>query len=253
MAPGFQRWAQREPEPANPYFGAEMSACVSPIAWADAPPTAAAPVDRVTIDEARRAMIGVTTGAVIRAPMTLEIRAAGRLTYDERRLTDVTLKVGGYVTDLRVAASGQAVKKGQVLFSLYSPELYAAQQELILAHRSDIAALAASTEKKLRLWGITDSQIAGILEKGEPIEEVPFRSPASGYVIERRSSRAPRSSPACGSSGSLRSTPSGSRRISTRPISRTCARGPRRRSPSRTRPASRAPARSRSCTRTSIR
>jgi len=186
MAPGFKRWVQREPEPVNPYLGKEMSACVSPIEWKQAPASPAADAtDRIKIDASRRAQIGLTTAKVVRGPMTLDIRAAGRLTYDERRLTDVTLKVGGYVTDLKIGATGQAVKKGQVLFSLYSPELYAAQQELLLSQQSKVDALAAATAKKLRLWGLTEAQIADIVARGEPIEQVPFRSPASGYVIEK--------------------------------------------------------------------
>jgi membrane fusion protein, copper/silver efflux system len=117
--------------------------------------------------------------------MSLDLRAVGRLTYDETHLTDVTLKIGGFVTDLRVNATGQAVKKGQTLFTLYSPELYAAQQDLLISRQNKIDALAAASEKKLKLWGLSDAQIAAIIAKGEPIEQIPFPSPASGYVIEK--------------------------------------------------------------------
>jgi Cu(I)/Ag(I) efflux system membrane fusion protein len=185
MATGFQRWVQREPDPSNPYLGKEMSACVSAIDWSAAPEVASAPSDEITIDEARRAQIGITTDEVTRGPMSLDIRAVGRVTYDERHLTDVTLKVGGYITDLRVSATGQAVKKGQTLFTLYSPELYAAQQDLILSRKSKIDALAAASEKKLRLWGMSPAQIATVIDTGEPIEHVAFSSPASGFVIEK--------------------------------------------------------------------
>ena len=147
----------------------------------------------IRIDEARRGEIGIRTGKVVRAPMTRSIRAVGRIAYDESRLQDVTLKLGGWITKLHVDETGQRVKKGQVLFTLYSPELYAAQQEYLLArgaHRDPGAAgggdyLVRAAEKKLRLWGLSKAQIAAIGKRGEPLEDVPFHAPASGYVIEK--------------------------------------------------------------------
>ncbi len=127
MAPNYKRWFQREPAPTNPYLGREMSKCVSEVPWTAAVPTATAAGDtgEIKIDAERRQVIGLRTDKVVKAPMTLDIRAVGRVTYDETRLTDVTLRVGGFITDLRVAATGRAVKKGETLFTLYSPELYA--------------------------------------------------------------------------------------------------------------------------------
>jgi Cu(I)/Ag(I) efflux system membrane fusion protein len=199
MAPGYQRWFQREAAPTNPYMGREMAACVSEVEWSAptpaAPPPTPAETGEIRVDPARRAVIGVRTAPVVKAPMTLAIRAVGRLTFDETRLTDVTLKVGGFITDLRVAATGRAVKKGETLFTLYSPELYAAQQDYLIALRgrgTDGGALATASEpliraseQKLRLWGLSGKQIAAIAAGGEPIEDLPFPSPASGYVIEK--------------------------------------------------------------------
>ena len=62
------------------------------------------------IDEARRATIGIRTEPVTRGAMTLELQAVGKLAYDESRLTDVVLKVSGYVSDLRIRTTGQAIK-----------------------------------------------------------------------------------------------------------------------------------------------
>lgn len=150
----------------------------------------------IRVDETRRGLLGIRTGKVTRAPMTLEIRAQGRLVVDETRLHDITLKVGGYVSKLAVNATGQRVNKGDTLFTLYSPELYAAQQEYLIA-RSNRAAMQASgdttrsdallraSETKLRLWGLGDDQLRMIADKNEPIERLPFRSPASGVVLEK--------------------------------------------------------------------
>ncbi len=149
----------------------------------------------IFVDEARRAQVGIRTSQVVRAPMVRAIRAVGRITYDESRLEDVTLKLSGFIAKLHVTSTGQPVKRGQILFTLYSPELYAAQQEYLLASRRHGAAggadpggadyLARASEKKLRLWGLTSGQLAAIAKRGEPLEEVPFYAPAAGFVIEK--------------------------------------------------------------------
>lgn len=138
----------------------------------------------VRIDDARRATAGIRTGKVERVPMTRTLRAVGRIAYDETRLRDVTLKLGGWITKLHVTQTGQPVRQGQLLFTLYSPELFAAQQEYLLA-RGRADSLARAAEKKLQLWGLTPAQIAKVAEKGEPLEDVPFYAPAGGYVIEK--------------------------------------------------------------------
>lgn len=140
----------------------------------------------IRIDEARRGQVGIRTGKVGRAPMTRAIRAVGRIAYDERRLEDVSLKLGGWITKLHVEETGQHVKKGQVLFTLYSPELHAAQQEYLLAGTGDRAGyLVRAAERKLQLWGMSRAQIDALAKRGEPSENVPFHAPASGYVIEK--------------------------------------------------------------------
>ena len=143
----------------------------------------------VRVDEARRRRIGVKTAPVARAPLATSIRAVGRLTYDETRLKDVTLKVKGWIAKLRVNATGQPVRRGETLFTLYSPELYAAQQEYLLALDSQRAGgssyLVEAADKKLRLWDVPASAIAELVKRGKPIDELPIAAPASGYVIEK--------------------------------------------------------------------
>lgn len=149
----------------------------------------------IHVEESRRALLGIRTTKVERAPIDLTITAKGRLAVDETRLHEVTLKVGGYISDLRVNATGQSVTRGDTLFTLYSPELYAAEQEYLIARQNQDATingdtthserLVRATETKLRLWGISDDQLAALAKAGEPIERVPFKSPASGVVIEK--------------------------------------------------------------------
>jgi len=159
----------------------------------------------IRVDNRRRAQLGIRTTRVISAPLQLAIRAEGRLVVDETRLHDVTLKIGGYISQLQVNATGQRVGKGDVLFALYSPELYAAEQDYLIArqHRdaSHLAgpagtnaaatdpapgdALAQAAETRLRLWGLGDEQLHAIALANQPIERLPFRSPAAGVVIEK--------------------------------------------------------------------
>ena len=146
----------------------------------------------IFVDETRRDQLGVHTTKVVRAPMARSIRAVGRVAYDESKLEDVTLKLAGFISKLHVDETGQAVKKGQLLFTLYSPELFAAQQEYLLARESHAEAgsgrgddLVRAAEKKLELWGLSKGQIDAIARRGKPMEDVPFHSPATGYVIEK--------------------------------------------------------------------
>lgn len=139
----------------------------------------------IRIDDARRRRIGLDTAPVVRAPLGRTIRALGRVTYDETALVDVVLRLDGYIQKLHVEATGQPVRQGQVLFTLYSPELYAAQQELLLARQGPSQAMAAAARQRLALWGLSAAQIDRIVSSGKPLEAVPFLSPASGYVIEK--------------------------------------------------------------------
>lgn len=152
----------------------------------------------VLIDDARRQLIGVRTGTVVEGPMRQSFRAVGQVNYDESQLSDVNLKVQGWITKLFVSQTGQKVAAGQPLLSLYSPELYNAQQDFLLAtkgssmasggagggsNRSEMFGRAA--RQRLHLLGLSEGQIANIEKTGVPMESVTISSPASGFVIEK--------------------------------------------------------------------
>ena len=157
----------------------------------------------VMIDEARRQLIGVRTGPVTVGPMRQSFRAVGQITYDESKLADVTLKVQGFITKLFVSQTGQRVAMGQPLLSLYSPELYNAQQDFLLANKGDSGSVAGAAatmgsvsgapgfdlgraaRQRLHLLGLSDAQISNIEKTGAPTESVTISSPASGFVIEK--------------------------------------------------------------------
>src|SRR5438067_1435735 len=134
------------------------------------PPAGAAgptmtPRGSVAIDPRRQQLIGVRTVPVTRAALAQTVRAVGVVRYDETRLADVNLKVEGWIRDLYVDYTGQAVQKGQPLFTLYSPDLLTTENEYVLAletrdqlHQSVIAdarqradALVASARQRLTL------------------------------------------------------------------------------------------------------
>lgn len=124
--------------------------------------------------------------------MTLSIRAVGEVQYDETRLSDVNLRMSGWVQRLVVDETGQRVRRGQTLFTLYSPELYAAQLEYLVAVRRQgegtnetFASLRRAAKRRLELLGMTDAQIEQLEQRDEAQENVPILAPASGYVIEK--------------------------------------------------------------------
>lgn len=148
----------------------------------------------LTIPSARQQLIGVRTAPVVEADMVQSLRAIGRLAYDESALSDVSLKVRGWIVKLNVNNTGQHVQKGQTLFTFYSPELYNAQQEFLLATRAHAATeavaargggLAQAARQRLHLLDLSDAQIEEIAQRGEPLENVAFAARESGFVIEK--------------------------------------------------------------------
>jgi Cu(I)/Ag(I) efflux system membrane fusion protein len=146
-----------------------------------------------SISTAKQQMIGVTFATVERRELHRVVRVYGRVTPDETRVSDVNLRVGGWIEELHVDFTGQSVRKGEPLFTLYSPELLAAQTEYLVALRAsrsggpqgDGAALLASARERLRLWLVTDEQIRALEASGEASATVTIVSPATGVVVEK--------------------------------------------------------------------
>jgi Cu(I)/Ag(I) efflux system membrane fusion protein len=150
----------------------------------------------IVLDAGRRQQIGVTTARAELRPLAVPVRAVGKVTYDQTRLTDVTLKVGGWIGELYADRLGQPVRQGEPLFTLYSPELFEAQQEYLEAFNNQRMArmagssasadyLAEARRQRLRLFDLGPDQIQRLEERRAPLELVPILSPASGHVIEK--------------------------------------------------------------------
>lgn len=150
----------------------------------------------VVFDEGRRQRIGVTTARVELRALAVPVRAAGGVTYDQSRLTDVTLRVGGWIDVLHADRLGQRVTEGEPLFTLYSPDLFEAQQAYVDALenlenarklRSPLSAdLAIEVRRRrLRLSDLGPDDLERLEERRLPVERVPILAPASGHVIEK--------------------------------------------------------------------
>src|SRR5262249_29593078 len=131
-----------------------------------------------------------------RRALVADVRAVGRVASEEGTLTDVALKVNGWVGEIRADAIGASVHKGDVLFGVNSRELHVAQQEYLPALSSQERArstaapdrsdyLVRAARNRLRLWDIADADLAELARRGEPFEHVPIRAPVTGYVVEK--------------------------------------------------------------------
>lgn len=146
-----------------------------------------APPGTVTLDSRRRQMIGVKTAAAQRVDIARTIRTVGRVAYDETRLTDVSLKFDAWIGELHVDYLGAHVDQGDPLFTVYGPELLAAQQEYLELKRrgSSSSTLLSAAHKRLALWDMNDAEIAALERKGKPSEFVTMHAPAGGTVVTK--------------------------------------------------------------------
>lgn len=142
---------------------------------------------------------GITFGSVEMRRLTSSVRTTGVVTFDETRVAHVSPKIGGFVERMYVDFTGQQVREGQPLLDIYSPDLVAAQQELLLAAdlqrdigRSAVPGVPSSTDlvetakRRLRLWDISDRQIDAVLSTGRVQRTLTLHSPVAGIVVEKK-------------------------------------------------------------------
>jgi len=139
-----------------------------------------------SLNPAEREMAGIVAGRLERAPLAVTVRAAGEVDYDESRLSRITTRTAGWMTEVRVEAAFAEVEEGEALGAIYSPELYAAQEEFLVARRAGEEALLAAATRRLALLGIGPAEVAEIARTGRARESLLLRSPRSGVVVERR-------------------------------------------------------------------
>ena len=137
----------------------------------------------------RQQLIGVVYAKVERRPLSLSLRAHGRVEVDETQVADVVLKYDAYVEKLFVSQTGQPVKAGQPLLALYSPDLLSSERDYLIAIHSEGVPgreqLVRAAEERLRLWGLSSEQMADLRKRGKAEPRITIHSPASGVVLEK--------------------------------------------------------------------
>lgn len=157
----------------------------------------------VEIPMDKQEMIGVKTVQAVVKPLERALRTVGRIEYDERRLATANTKIEGWIEKLHVDYTGRYVKKGEPLAEIYSPELVATQQEFLNTIRwvsqgkavkdeqtgmlltKDAEVILAAAKERLRLWDISEEQIARVAQTGKPRRTLTIYSPVSGYVVQK--------------------------------------------------------------------
>ena len=148
------------------------------------------------VDPIRQQLIGVRTEPVVTRSLDRSITTIGTVELDETRITHVHTKYSGWISKVFVNYTWQHVKKGDPLFSVYSPELVATQEEFLLARKAQRTlgnhpltgvatganSLLAATRRRLLLWDITESQINELAQTGEVRKDLIVYSPAEGHV-----------------------------------------------------------------------
>jgi membrane fusion protein, copper/silver efflux system len=157
------------------------------------------PPEAVFVSPERQQISGVRWGRVEYRNLEKVIRTVGRLEFDEKKISTVNPKIGGWIEELYVDYTGKMVRKGQPLLSIYSPELVSAQEEVLLALKAkkilsaspitDVAEggdrLLQGARRRLLLWDITDKQLETLEQTGEIKKNMVLYSPADGFVMEK--------------------------------------------------------------------
>jgi Cu(I)/Ag(I) efflux system membrane fusion protein/cobalt-zinc-cadmium efflux system membrane fusion protein len=156
------------------------------------------PLTPVQLSPQRMQSIGVETGTVEYKQLDNDVRATGNVDIDQRLIAYVQVRFPGYIRQVFANATYQYVHKGEPLFTVYSPDLVATQQEYLLARQdqkvlsastvdgvaSGAASLTAAAEQRLQQWEIPQSELQKLKSTGKPITDLTINSPASGYITE---------------------------------------------------------------------
>ncbi|MGR5133622.1 efflux RND transporter periplasmic adaptor subunit [Vibrio alfacsensis] len=136
----------------------------------------------VKIDPSVENNLGVKTAKVTLEPLSPRIETVGYVAFDESRLWQTNVRVAGWVEKLYINAVGEKVKKGDVLFTLYSPELVKAQEELLNAYRTGRNGLVKGATERLVALGVDRGQIKSITRSGKASQSIEIKAPADGVI-----------------------------------------------------------------------
>ena len=179
--------------------GSDPSQTPSQTAADSAAPSSDTPLAPIQLSPQRMQSIGVKIGNVESKTLNDEIRSYGTVQPNERHFAYVQTRFAGWIRQVYVDAAGDVVRKGQPLFTIYSPDLVATEREYLLAKKSagslqqsavsgvadGAASLVAAAKARLQQFDVSESEIGKLNETGEAITDLTFYSPASGYITER--------------------------------------------------------------------
>jgi len=176
-----------------------MAASSSEGSGGTTPAQSETPLNPIQLSPQRMQSIGVQIGKVQSKIVSDELRFYGNVEPNERRLAYIQTRFAGWIRQVFVDATGDFVRKGQPLFTIYSPDLVSSEQEYLLAKKNAAAlgqsqvggvasgadSLFASSKARLHQWDIPASEIEKLDRTGEPITNLTINSPVSGYVTEK--------------------------------------------------------------------
>lgn len=136
----------------------------------------------ITIDPSVENNLGVKTAKVTLEKLSPRIETVGYIAFDESHLWQTNVRVAGWVEKLYINAVGEKVKKGDVLFTLYSPELVKAQEELLNAYRTGRNGLVKGATERLVTLGVDRGQIKSITRSGKASQTIEIKAPADGVI-----------------------------------------------------------------------
>ena len=149
---------------------------------------AADPEGTVTVDPVMVQNMGVRVAHVKSGSLSRRVRTIGEVVVAEDLVSVVNLKYSGWVERLYVDQTGVKVRRGQALFSVYSPQLVSAQEEYLLALRSSDkkdSPLVRSARRRLAFWDLGAGTLRRIARRGKAVRTVTITAPRSGYVLHK--------------------------------------------------------------------
>jgi Cu(I)/Ag(I) efflux system membrane fusion protein/cobalt-zinc-cadmium efflux system membrane fusion protein len=142
----------------------------------------------ITVDPVMVQNMGVRVAHVKRGSLSRRVRTIGEVVVAEDLVSVVNLKYSGWIERLYVDQTGVKVRRGQPLFSVYSPELVSAQEEYLLAVRTSggqDSPLARSARARLSFWDLGAGTLKRIEQRGKALRTLTIGSPRSGYVLHK--------------------------------------------------------------------
>ena len=138
----------------------------------------------ISIDPVTTQNMGLRTALVTKGAVRRNIRSVGVIDFNETALSEVTTKFKGWIEKLYVDSTGKQVHKGEPLFEIYSPDLYTAQNEYVLAAARGTG-LKESALTKLKYWDVSAEQLAELEKSGQPKKTLSVSAPRDGVVVEK--------------------------------------------------------------------